>query len=413
MIRQLHPVAPLLLSLLPFTAEATNGYFTHGSSIKAQGMAGVSYALAHDSIKAASNPASLIALGNSVDVGVTWFKPDREANITGNLYGLDGEYDGNDEQYFLIPEMGFARRYSDRISYGVAIYANGGMNTSYKQSPFASLGSMGSAGVDLSQLFVTGSAAYKLNEQHSIGLGVTYVYQRFSAEGIQTFAGISSDPTAVSNNGEDSADGWGLKLGWQGKITDDLTLALTWSSAIETDEFDKYRGLFAEQGGFDVPQTFGAGFAWQINPAWTLAGDWQYIEYSEVKSVGNPLVLNAPLGTDEGAGFGWQDINVYKLGVIYQASDRLTLRAGISHAEQPIPADQTLFNTLAPGVIQNHASLGASWKLNTNQTLSLSYTRAQEEEVKGSNSIPAAFGGGEVDLRMSQDIVGFAWQYDF
>lgn len=399
----------LALAALPLTAQATNGYFMHGSSVKAQGMAGVSLALAHDSIKAASNPASLIALGNQYDAGLTFFDPERSADIEGNAM-LDGHYDGNAEGPFWIPEAGFARRHNDRLAYGLAMYANGGMNTSYANNPY---GGSGAAGVDLSQLFVTGSLAYKLNERHSLGVGLTYVYQRFAAEGIQGFATMSSDASALSNNGYDSSDGWGLKLGWQGRLTDSLTLGASWSSRIETDRFDQYRGLFAEQGGFDVPESYGIGFAWQINPRWTLAGDWERIEYSEVKSVGNPFPAAALLGEAQGPGFGWQDIDVYKLGVIYVASPKLTLRAGISHADQPIPASQTLFNILAPGVIQDHVSLGASWQLSPEQTLTVSYTRALEEQVKGEHSIPDMLGGGEAHLTMSQDILGLAWQYRF
>ncbi|GGO86212.1 hypothetical protein GCM10011348_36530 [Marinobacterium nitratireducens] len=403
----------LALAALPLTAQATNGYFMHGSSVKAQGMAGVSFALAHDSVKAASNPASLIALGSQYDMGLTWFKPERDAAIGGNGFGLDGHYDGNAERDFWMPEAGFARMHNDRLAYGLAVYGNGGMNTSYKRTPFAAFGSSGRGGVDLSQVFLTGSLAYKLNERHSLGLGVTYVYQRFSAEGIQSFAGMSSQPDAVSNNGDDSSRGWGLKLGWQGRVTDSLSLGASWSSRIHTDEFDRYSGLFAEQGGFDVPESYGLGFAWKLDPRWTLAGDWERIEYSEVRSVGNPLSMAAPLGADQGAGFGWDDIDVYKLGVIFQVSPRLTLRAGVSHAEQPIPASQTFLNILAPGVIQDHASLGASWQFRPQQTLTVSYTRALEETRKGKNSIAAAFGGGETDLTMSQDIVGVAWQYRY
>ncbi|GAA0679993.1 outer membrane protein transport protein [Marinobacterium maritimum] len=405
----------LTLASLPVAAQATNGYFMHGSSVKAQGMAGVSLALAHDSIKSASNPASLIALGSQYDAGLTFFDPNRSADINVNGFGLDGHYDGNEDGPFWIPEAGFARRHNDRLAYGLAMYANGGMNTSYANNPFSNFGSSGSAGVDLSQMFVTGSVAYKLNERHSIGAGVTYVYQRFAAEGLQAFdnAGWSSAPGSVTNNGYDSADGWGLKLGWQGQVTDSLTLGASWSSRIETDRFEKYSGLFAEQGGFDVPESYGVGFAWQVNPRWTLAGDWERIEYSEVKSVGNAFPANAPLGASQGPGFGWQDIDVYKLGVIYVASPKLTLRAGISHADQPIPASQTLLNILAPGVIQDHASFGASWQLSPKQSLTFSYTRALEEKVKGQNSIPGMLGGGEANLNMSQNIVGVAWQYRF
>lgn len=401
----------IALAAFPLAAQATNGYFMHGSSVKAQGMAGVSYALAHDSIKAASNPASLIALGNQYDLGVTYFKPDRGADIEGNSYGMDGHYDGNGKSDFWLPEGGFSRIYSDRIAYGLAFYANGGMNTTYDLAPMV-FGS-GDAGVDLAQAFVTGSLAYKVNESNSLGVGVTYVYQTFEAKGIQNFAAMSSDSGAVSNNGQDSSNGWGLKLGWQGQVTDTLTLGASWSSRIHTDEFNKYSGLFAEQGGFDVPENYGVGFAWQFDPRWTLAGDWERIEYSDVRSVGNSFSMAAPLGADSAAGFGWDDVNVYKLGVIYAASNRLTLRAGISHADQPIRSSQTFMNILAPGVIQDHVSLGASWEISPEQSISMSYTRALEEKVKGNNSIPESFGGGEADLEMSQDIVGVAWQYRY
>ena len=49
------------------------------------------------------------------------------------------------------------------------------MNTDYGNNPFANFGSSGSAGVNLEQLFVTGTVAYRLNDSNSIGLGVTTI----------------------------------------------------------------------------------------------------------------------------------------------------------------------------------------------------------------------------------------------
>lgn len=413
-MNKLHPlIAAIALATLPLTAKATNGYFTHGNSIKAQGMAGVSYAMAHDSISAASNPAALTSLGDQLDLGVTWFKPDRGAKISGNP-GFNGEYDGNGDESFWIPELGFSRQHSERLAYGVAIYANGGLNTSYANNPYAGAGATGNAGVDLSQLFVTSSIAYKVADQHSVGVGLTYVYQVFEARGINgpQFAGLSSNPAALSDNGHDTSDGLGLKLGWQGQVTESLTLAASWSSKIKTGRFNDYRGLFAEQGGFDVPETFGLGFAWQVTPQWTLAADWQRINYSDVASVGNPLVPVTKLGQDNGSGFGWQDINAYKLGVSYDWSDHFTVRAGYSYADQPVPGSETFLNILAPGVVQEHISFGASWQPATAQELTFSYTRALKETVKGDGSL-SAFGGGEADISMTQDILGLAWAYHF
>ncbi|MCK7582643.1 MAG: hypothetical protein MZV65_48470 [Chromatiales bacterium] len=43
----------------PLAAYATNGYFTHGFGVKAQGMGGVGIALPQDSIAAGANPAGM------------------------------------------------------------------------------------------------------------------------------------------------------------------------------------------------------------------------------------------------------------------------------------------------------------------------------------------------------------------
>lgn len=100
------------LTAVSLSAQATNGYFTHATSVRAQGMAGVSLAIAHDSLSAASNPAALTALTaeQQLDLGVTYFKPERRATISGNNLGpagsLDGRYDGNDSEAFWMPEIG-------------------------------------------------------------------------------------------------------------------------------------------------------------------------------------------------------------------------------------------------------------------------------------------------------------------
>ena len=200
----------LSLAVVSVNAQATNGYFTHGTSVKAQGMAGVSVAMAHDSLSAASNPASLTALTaeQQLDLGVTYFAPERKSDISGNGFGIDGTYHANDRKYFLIPELGYARHHSDVLSYGLALYANGGMNTDYGDNPFANFGSSGSAGVNLEQLYVTATLAYRLNDNHSLGLGLTWTRQQFEAKGLQAFAGMSQDGANISNNGKDVSRGW-------------------------------------------------------------------------------------------------------------------------------------------------------------------------------------------------------------
>jgi len=100
---------------------------------------------------------------------------------------------------------------------------------------------------------------------------------------------------------------------------------------------------------------------------------------------------------------------VVKLGAAYQWSPALTLRAGYSHATQPVPQSQTFFNILAPGVVQDHATLGLSWKAGERSEWSAFYGRAFKKSVRGQGSIPANFGGGEANVHLSEDVVGLSW----
>ncbi|HEY8570737.1 OmpP1/FadL family transporter [Microbulbifer sp.] len=399
------------------SANATNGYFIEGAGPKAQAMAGVGIALPQDALAAANNPAGTALVGDRLDIGMTWFSPDRSAKIRGNQAGADGSYDGNDKSGFVIPELGYTRMLSPNLSYGVAVYGNGGMNTGYASNPFAAFGSSGAAGVDLSQLFITPSLAYRATPNHAFGIAATFAVQRFEAKGLQAFDNpyVSASAGNVTNRGHDTSHGWGVKLGWIGRLHEDLSFGLTWSSEIETGEFDRYQGLFADGGGFDIPESYGAGLSWNTTSRLTLAADWQRILYSDTGSVGNSLALlfeGKPLGADGGPGFGWQDVDVTKLGAAYRLNDALTLRAGISHAEQPIPATEAFINILAPGVIEDHMSLGADWNTSVGE-FTVSYTHAFENTVQGNNSIPDAFGGGEAELRMDQDILRFGWSRTF
>ena len=410
------------LSAFSATSFATTGYFMHGYGVKAQGNAGTSIAQFQDALTIANNPAGLSWIGDRIDVGATVFSPDRSAEITANQMpqaypNANGRYDGNGRKYFVLPELAFNHQINDQVALGLAIYGNGGMNTGYKNNPFAAFGNSGTAGVDLTQVFITPAVAWKYAENQSIGIATNILYQRFEARGIAGFSGFSADASNLSNRGKDSATGIGARIGWAGKFFDQrLTLGANYSSKINADRFDRYRGLFAERGDFDVPESYGVGAAVNITPQLTVAADIQRINYSDVKSVGNPFDLaqlqqGHAFGTPQGPGFGWNDINIYKLGVSYQAHPKLTLRAGYSHNDQPIPDSEVFLNILAPGVIQDHLSVGATWNFDQHQEISIAYTHALEDEVKG--KISPAFGGGEAKLKMSQDILGLSYGYKF
>jgi len=401
-------------ALLPAAAFATTGYFSHGYGMKAKSMGGVGIALPQDSLAAATNPAGMALIGNRMDLGLDWFRPDRGAEIVGNPM-LSGTYDGNGASDFLIPEFGFNRMLDPNLALGISVYGNGGMNTEYTTSPFAAIGGSSPAGVDLSQLFIAPTIAWKTGG-HAFGASLNLAYQRFQARGLQPFAMFSSDPANVTDRGYDTSTGWGVRVGWTGQITPGVTLGATYQTKTQMGKFDKYKGLFAEQGGFDIPENYGVGVAWKAGSGLTLAADVQQINYGDVASVGNPvdcLFTGCQLGADNGAGFGWQNTTVYKIGASYEWSRSLTLRGGYVTLKQPIPASQTLFNIVAPGVVENHVTLGATWQVSNQSELTVGYMHAFENKVNGAGSIPPSMGGGEANLRMSQDSLGIAWGWKY
>ena len=400
----------------PLLANATNGYFSHGYGAKSQGMAGVGIALPQDALAAATNPAGTALVGNRYDFGLTVFAPSRSTDIVGNGAGADASYSGNDTSTFLMPDFGYTRQISPDLAVGVAVYGNGGMNTDYSQNPYARFGATGSASVNLEQLFISPSVAYKVNDNHSFGVALNLAYQRFEAKGIGFFSGFSSASGNVSDQGTDSSTGVGVRLGWIGKVTPQQTLGATWATKI-SGKFDKYKGLFADGGSFDIPENYGIGLAFEATPAWTLAADVQTIRYSQVSAVGNSAASlysgQSQLGAAGGPGFGWKDVTVLKLGVSHQLRSDLVLRGGLSFANQPVPQSETFFNVLAPGVITRHVTLGVTWTNPGGGELTGFVAHGLGETVNGSGSISSSFGGGEANVRLKENIVGISYGWKF
>ena len=148
------------------------------------------------------------------------------------------------------------------------------------------------------------------------------------------------------------------------------------------------------------------------------------INYSDVDSVHNP-VMNlitgcytagfAPqfessgcLGGPNGAGFGWQDVTVYKAGVSFDADDRNTWRFGFSYGEQPIPQSEVLFNILAPGVMESHLTAGWTGERPNGNIMSLSLMYAPTTEVSGVSTFDPI---QTITLEMSQLEIEFAYRF--
>ncbi|HEY4956197.1 MAG TPA: outer membrane protein transport protein, partial [Caldimonas sp.] len=400
-------LAPLAALLATSSAMATDGYFSHGYGMKANGMGGVATALAQDSFGGANNPASMVWAGSRFDIGLDWFSPVRSAERSGAGFAtLNGKVDSGSENFF-IPELGYNRMMRDDLSLGVSVYGNGGMNTNYPQGNFncgAGAANMlcgsGNLGVDLTQLIIAPTIAYKLSPQHSVGVSPLLGYQRFKAYGLQAFDNapgfppFTGSPGNVTNRGYDNAFGAGLRVGYMGRLNDAVTIGAAYSSKVYMSKFKKYSGLFAGDGGFDIPSNYSVGVAFMPNAAWTIALDYGRINYGGVASVGNSSQRQAPLGAANGPGFGWANVNVLKIGTAWRMNDSWTLRAGYNRGDNPISSADVTFNILAPGVMRDHYTLGFTWAGSPDSELTGALMIAPRKSVSGSSLFNGVLGAG-------------------
>ena len=280
------------------------------------------------------------------------------------------------------------------------------MNTDYRTNTFYG---GDHTGVDLSQMFLTATWARRIGQKQALGISAIGAYQRFSAQGLQAFAAFSSDPDCLSNRKHASSSGLGVRIGYIAELTRGLSFGASYSPKVGMSRLNAYCGLFANDGRFDIPENLTVGLAWSPVKTLTFATDVQRVHYAGVSSVANPLLPNlasAQLGTAAGAGFGWRDMTTYKVGVRWEASPTLQLRAGYSYGKQPIPATEVLLNILAPGVVEQHFTLGLTHAVpNAPGRINLAVMYAPSHSVAGPNPLEVP---GQQSIRLSMH----EWQTD-
>ena len=430
-------------------AQATNGYFMHGYGSKEKGMAGAGVAYNHnDAMAAATNPAAMAFVDQRVDVGLQIFSPSpRKYTSTGPASQIfdpvTGQFtfsigDGSqsiesENDFFLLPHGAINYILNDKTTIGLAVYGNGGMNTEYvggfayvnpALDPTGGPGQLpgtygaGTAGINLEQMFFNFNASYKLNPKHALGGSLILVGQRFRAQGLEFFGGFSTDPNNLSGNVNSTVWGYGAKLGYQGEVADGVRVGISYQSKISMDEFDEYKGLFAEAGAFDIPSTYTLGVSFDVGQTGVIVADYQRINYSDVASISNPFsnlggclqgVVENCLGGSNGAGFGWEDIGIFKIGYQWTMTN-MDWRVGYSHSDQAIPESEVLFNILAPATVRDHLTFGLTKEVGKTQEFNFSFMYALNESVTGPNAFDPA---QTIEIEMSQiDLqAGWAWKF--
>ncbi|WP_369026751.1 OmpP1/FadL family transporter [Qipengyuania sp. RANM35] len=406
--------ALLALALGATSAHATEGYFSNGVGARSKAVAGAGVADSRDATAINLNPAGIAGLEHSeIDVAISLFNPNRDFVVTGGPGFLpDGKTDSNVD-IFPIPNFAMAYKVGDAGTLGFSLSGNGGLNTNYSavanpacaSPPFPATNGVfcgGKSGVNLIQMFFAAAYAHDFGAV-KVGVSPIFALQRFRGRGIMAFGGVSQDPSNLSDNGQSYSTGFGGRIGIEVEPAPGFRVGGAYQTKFNMSRFDEYAGLFEGQGSFDIPSSWQVGVAVDATPQLTLMADYRRINYSDVPAVHNPMTVQQPFGSDGGPGFGWDDVDAWKIGAEYRPDDRTAFRVGYSHNSQPISGGDVTVNVLAPGVVQNHFTAGASFGLGSSTDLEFAVMYAPNESVNGIEITPLGPNPGrDIKIEMNQ-----------
>lgn len=377
--------------IAPFGAFATNGILPIGNGMIAHGVGGAGIANPSEAMSQADNPALMNHLGKQSSVGATIFNPIRSADLPGG-----GGYVKSDSEYFLIPQAAYVAPANDKFSWGISAYALGGMNTDYPDSLVGVR-----SGVDLSGLIVAPAASFAFTPQISAGAALLLGYEKLKMENV--FANIPPGNPGV--NGDDTAKGFGVRLGVDAALSDSFSVGAIYQPKLEMDEIDYLKTAlvgfgFNGDAQITLPDTYGIGAKFAVNKSFMLIADVIELKWSGVE------LLDF---------FGWEDQTVFKMGGEWAMSDKVALRAGFNYGKSPIQGGKTLStgmgsamqNTWFPAITESHLTLGASFATASGMKLTGYYLRAFENEEQDT----PAQGGAKIKMNQNALGIGANWKF--
>jgi long-chain fatty acid transport protein len=354
----------------------------------------VSYCCAHfgDSPSQSDN----LCQDRTVDTSFQYFAPVRTINST--MSGGAGEQ--TDDSAFFIPSISasFGCCRGDGGFIGVGIYGTSGMGVDYGFGRFGA-DTVAPPGPDtpqnqidkmteLSIAKMTVTYAQAFDNGFSIGAGPIFVLSRFRTDML--------GPTGSQSGDWDTAVGAGFIIGVNQKIGDRLKIGGSYMSEQFMTEFHEYDTLL--NGSLNLPQQITVGLAYNVRTNLEVVLDYRWIGWSHLGTLGDQ--------------FGWDDQNIVKAGVTWDATDRLTLRSGISHGNSPITADNAFSNSLFPAIMTTHVACGASYAFDR-FTLHLAYIHAlKAEETANGNDMPGNAGAGtKISMYQNSLTLGASWTF--
>jgi long-chain fatty acid transport protein len=407
--------------------------------------AGYAYAGAAAAAQDAStiffNPAGMaLQSGHQLQVGAHYIIPKAEFKNQGSttvlgtpLTGGDGG-DGGDPA--LVPNLFYRHDFNDKWKAGIGITAPFGLVTEYDNGWVGRYHALKS---ELATININPSVAYRINDQWSVGAGVSFEYADAELSnavdwGTILVGGGFAPPTASQNlDGTATVEGddWGIgaNVGLMFQPLDTTRFGLHYRSSVDhtlegnaTFNTPAAAAAAAQAAGLvnttvtadvTLPDIVSFSAYHAFNERWAILADVTWTNWSHL----NELRIKFGTGADDSVTtLDWEDAWRYSLGAIFKPTAPWELRAGVAFDESPIPNARRRTPRI-PGADRIWVTVGAGYRFSEMITVDFAYGHLFVDDPKVDKDITEAENRlrgalvGEYDA--SVDIISAAVSFQF
>lgn len=344
-------------------------------------------AVAEDASTIFFNPAGMTYLEGRQIVGAV-----NLINVRGNFDNqgsqaarnpsLNGE-GGNLGSFAAIPNLYYKQDINDQLKIGLGIGSPFGLKTEYDNNWIGRFQAIKS---ELKTVNINPSLAWKLNDQWSLGFGVSAMWAQ--AE-LTSAVNLGAAESSIKTKGDDW--GFGYNLGAIYQVTPDTRLGLAFRSKVDQHLKGEARSPFTLANAspsstlntditadLSLPETLSLSSFSRLDDRWELLTDITWTRWSRFKalSIMRDNGSNTAIGTTQEH---WNNTLRYSVGLNYHYSDTLKLKAGIAYDQEAI--DKQHRTPRIPGNDRIWLSLGASWQYSHETKLDVGYAHLFIQEA--------------------------------
>ena len=263
-------------------------------------------------------------------------------------------------------------------------------------------------------------AAYKINDQWSVGAGATSDQSAFEHDVAIYQGGVGNADVLFKAND----DAWGFDLATMFKLNEQNQFGLDYKSPIHhTYDGTLYMGnmnpagLGGPFGGVSsfstraiqkltLPQSVTLGYSLKPTSKWKFNFDLEWTDWSQYKQQTTfyPDLTNggevSVLGMGNPQQRSWRSVWSESLGAEYSLTDNFRVRAGYEHHQTPVP--KGTFDTAFPDSDSNAYTTGFGYDITKNLTFDVAYVAVFYESRSIGNTVAPLFGPGTLSGKYSE-----------